>query len=112
MVFFALALLVAITFYAPWLFIPPDALEPADPFTTPAHIKPEWYFLWAYQTLKIFPNKLMGLASQGAAMGFLAVLPFLDRSPERRPSKRPLFVTLYLLGILLFVGLSIWGHFS
>ena len=112
MVFFALALLVAITFYAPWLFIPPDALEPADPFTTPEHIKPEWYFLWAYQTLKIFPNKLMGLASQGAAMGFLAVLPFLDRSPERRPSKRPLFVTLYLLGILLFVGLSIWGHFS
>lgn len=112
MVFFALAALVAITFYAPWLFIPPDALEPADPFTTPAHIKPEWYFLWAYQTLKIFPSKLLGLASQGAAMGFLAVLPFLDRSPERRPAKRPVFVTLYLLGILLFVGLSIWGHFS
>ncbi|WP_029911033.1 cytochrome b [Pelobacter seleniigenes] len=112
MVFFALAALVAITFYAPWLFIPPDALEPADPFTTPAHIKPEWYFLWAYQTLKIFPSKLLGLASQGAAMGFLAVLPFLDRSPERRPAKRPVFVTLYLLGILLFVGLSIWGHYS
>ncbi len=112
MVFFVLALLVAITFYAPWLFIPPDALEPADPFTTPEHIKPEWYFLWAYQTLKIFPSKLLGLASQGAAMGFLAVLPFLDRSPERRPAKRPIFVTLYLLGILLFVGLSIWGHFS
>ncbi len=112
MVFFALAALVAITFYAPWMFIPPDALEPADPFTTPAHIKPEWYFLWAYQTLKIFPSKLLGLASQGAAMGFLAVLPFLDRSPERRPAKRPVFVTLYLLGILLFVGLSIWGHYS
>ncbi len=112
MVFFVLAALVAITFYAPWLFIPPDALEPADPFTTPAHIKPEWYFLWAYQTLKIFPSKLLGLASQGAAMGFLAVLPFLDRSPERRPAKRPVFVTLYLLGILLFVGLSIWGHYS
>ncbi len=112
MVFFVLAALVAITFYAPWLFIPPDALEPADPFTTPAHIKPEWYFLWAYQTLKIFPSKLLGLASQGAAMGFLAVLPFLNRSPERRPAKRPVFVTLYLLGILLFVGLSIWGHYS
>ena len=112
MVFFVLALLVAITFYAPWLFIPLDALEPADPFFTPEHIKPEWYFLWAYQTLKIFPSELLGLASQGAAMGFLAVLPFLDRSPERRPAKRPIFVTLYLLGILLFVGLSIWGHYS
>ena len=112
MVFFALAALVAITFYAPWLFIPPDALEPADPFSTPAHIKPEWYFLWAYQTLKIFPSKLIGLGAQGAAMGFLAMLPFIDRSPERRPAKRPLFVTLYLLGILLFVGLSFWGHYS
>lgn len=112
MVFFALAALVAITFYAPWLFIPLDALEPADPFITPEHIKPEWYFLWAYQTLKIFPSELLGLAAQGAAMGFLAMLPFLDRSPERRPAKRPIFVTLYLLGILLFVGLSIWGHYS
>ncbi len=44
MVFFALAALVAITFYAPWLFIPLDALVPADPFVTPDHIKPEWYF--------------------------------------------------------------------
>lgn len=112
MVFFVLALLVAITFYAPWLFIPPDALEPADPFNTPEHIKPEWYFLWAYQSLKIFPSEFLGLASQGAAMGFLAVLPFLDRSPERRPAKRPVFVTLYVLGILLFIGLSIWGHYS
>lgn len=112
MVFFALAALVAITFYAPWLFIPPDALVPADPFSTPAHIKPEWYFLWAYQTLKIFPSKVMGLGAQVAAMSFLAILPFLDRGPERRPAKRPIFVTLYLLGILLFVGLSFWGHYS
>lgn len=112
MIFFALALLVAITFYAPWLFIPLDALVPADPFSTPEHIKPEWYFLWAYQTLKIFPSELLGLAAQGAAMGFLAMLPFIDRSPERRPGKRPIFVTLYLLGILLVVGLSVWGHYS
>ncbi|HEY5674914.1 MAG TPA: cytochrome bc complex cytochrome b subunit [Malonomonas sp.] len=112
MIFFALALLVAITFFAPWLFIPPDALTPADPFSTPEHIKPEWYFLWAYQSLKIFPSALLGLAAQGAAMGFLAMLPFIDRGPERRPSKRPIFVTLYLLGILLTIGLSIWGHYS
>lgn len=112
MIFFALAILVAISFYAPWLFIPPDALVPADPFNTPEHIKPEWYFLWAYQTLKIFPSKLLGLAAQGAAMTFIALLPFIDRGAERRPFKRPLFLTCYLLGILLFVGLSIWGHYS
>jgi ubiquinol-cytochrome c reductase cytochrome b subunit len=69
-------------------------------------------FLWAYQALKIFPNELLGLASQAVAMGFLAMLPFFDRGLERRPAHRPLFVTLYLLGILLFVGLSLWGHYS
>ena len=112
MIFFALAALVAISFYAPWLFIPPEALVPADPFNTPDHIKPEWYFLWAYQTLKIFPSKLLGLAAQGAAMTFIALLPFIDFGSERRPFKRPLFLTCFFLGTLLFVGLSIWGHYS
>ncbi len=111
-VLFALALLVFITFFAPWIFIPPEALEAADPFTTPAHIKPEWYFLWAYQTLKIFPSELLGLASQVVVMTLIALLPFYDRSLERRPAKRPVFVSVYVLVILLFVGLSIWGHYS
>ncbi len=111
-VMFVLATLVAISVFSPALFLPLDALEPADPFTTPDHIKPEWYFLWAYQTLKIFPSKLMGLAAQGGAMTLLALLPFLDRGDERRPFHRPLFLTLYGLGILLLIGLSIWGHLS
>jgi len=99
MVFFALAALVVITFFVPWLFIPPEALVPANPFVTPEHIKPEWYFLWTYQVLKIFPSKLLGLSAQAAVMGLMAILPFLDLGPERRPAKRPIFVTIYLLGI-------------
>ncbi|MFO7983134.1 MAG: cytochrome bc complex cytochrome b subunit [Desulfuromonadales bacterium] len=109
---FFLAALAAIVFFAPTLFLPPEALEPADPFSTPPHIKPEWYFLWAYQTLKIFPSEFAGLAVQGAFMTLLALLPFLDRSLERRPAKRPLFVTGYCLGILIFTAISIWGHYS
>lgn len=109
---FFLAVLVAVTFFAPQVFIPLDALEPADAYNTPAHIKPEWYFLWAYQTLKIFPSKLLGLGVQGALMTFLALLPFIDRGEERRPAKRPLFVTCYVLGILVIVAISIWGHYS
>jgi len=109
---FFLALLLAVAFFAPQLFLPPTALEPADPYSTPAHIKPEWYFLWAYQTLKIFPSKLLGLGAQGALMTFLALLPFIDRGPERRPAKRPLFVAIYVGGLLLLVAISIWGHYS
>ncbi len=109
---FFLALLVTVTFFAPQIFIPPAAFEAADPFVTPPHIKPEWYFLWAYQTLKIFPSEFLGLAVQAALMTFLALLPFVDRGRERRPAKRPLFVTCFVLGILIFVAISIWGHFS
>ena len=112
MVCFFLAALIAVTFFAPQLFIPPDALEPADPFVTPEHIKPEWYFLWAYQTLKIFPSKFLGLAAQGALMTFLALLPFLDRGEERRPARRPVFVTIYVLMLILMIAISIWGHYS
>lgn len=109
---FFLAVLIAVTFFAPQVFIPPEALVPADPYNTPAHIKPEWYFLWAYQTLKIFPSKLLGLGAQGALMTFLALLPFIDRGEERRPARRPLFVTAYVLGLLTLVAISIWGHYS
>lgn len=112
MIAFFLALLLWVVFFAPGLFFPPAAFEPADPFVTPPGIKPEWYFLWAYQTLKIFPSEFLGLAVQGLAVTLLLLLPFLDRSPERRPARRPLFVTAFLLGVALFVALSVWGHYS
>ena len=109
---FFLTLLAAIVFFWPTLFIPPSGFEPADPFTTPEHIKPEWYFLWAYQTLRIFPDKFLGLAVQVIAMTFLALLPFIDRTRERRPARRPIFLVCYVGGILIFVALSIWGHYA
>lgn len=112
MVCFFLAMLVGVTFFAPQLFIPPAALEPADPFNTPDQIKPEWYFLWAYQTLKIFPSKFLGLAVQGGLMTFLALLPFIDLGEERRPAKRPVFLAIYILLIILMVAISVWGHYS
>jgi len=112
MIAFFLALLIGVVFFAPGLFFPPAAFEPADPFVTPQGIKPEWYFLWAYQTLKIFPNEFLGLAVQGVVVTMLLLLPFLDRSPERRPARRHLFVAAYLLGVALFMALSIWGHYS
>ena len=112
MVCFFLAALLAVTFFAPQLFIPPDALVPADPFNTPENIKPEWYFLWAYQTLKIFPSEFLGLAVQGALMTFLALLPFVDRGEERRPAKRPVFVSLYALLSILMIAISVWGYYS
>jgi ubiquinol-cytochrome c reductase cytochrome b subunit len=107
-----LALFMAVVYFNPYIFFPKDAFLPANPLVTPAHIKPEWYFLANYQTLKIFPNELIGLSIQGAAMTFLALLPFIDRGAERHPLKRPLFLACAVGGILLWIGLSVWGHYS
>lgn len=107
-----LALLFCVLFFDPYIFLPRDAFIPANPLQTPAHIKPEWYFLPNYQTLKLFPSELLGLAVQGAAMTFLALLPFIDRSPERHPLKRPLFMACSIGGIVVWIGLMVWGHYS
>ena len=107
-----LAVFFAVVFFGPSLPFTPDSFVPADPYKTPAHIKPEWYFLANYQVLKIFPSELLGLTVQAAAMTFVALLPFIDRSPERHPLRRPLFLVLAIGGILLWGALTIWGHYS
>ena len=107
-----LALFFAVVFFDPYIFFPLDAFSPANPFQTPAHIKPEWYFLANYQTLKIFPNEFVGILVQGAAMTFLALLPFIDRGEETHPLKRPVFMVCSISGIVLYIALTIWGHYS
>ena len=109
---FYLAFFLIVVFFCPGILLPRDAFIQANPFQTPAHIKPEWYFLANYQTLKLFPNEFIGLSIQGAAMTFLALLPFIDRGKEKHPLKRPLFLLCAVGGILLYIGLSIWGHYS
>jgi ubiquinol-cytochrome c reductase cytochrome b subunit len=106
------ALFAVVMFFDPYLFFPKEAFIPANPYLTPAHIKPEWYFLANYQTLKLFPSEIIGLSIQGAAMTFLAIFPFFDRGQEKHPMKRPLFLACSIGGILLYAGLAIWGHYS
>jgi len=62
-----------------------EVANPADASYVP---RPEWYFLSLFQLLKYFPGPLEPVATQlipGLAIGFLALLPFLDQHPERRP---------------------------
>jgi len=108
----------AIAFFMPDLFLPPHEM-PADSTNTPLAVKPEWYFLAAYQTLKLFPTKffggaaeLMGMGVQVIAITGLFLLPFLDRGSEKRWKMRPMFQKGVIAGVLVFVGLTIWGHLS
>lgn len=100
----------------------PAPMEPkADPFTTPAHIKPEWYFLAPYQFIKAaeylkflgsWAPKLVGVLGQALVILFLFLWPFLDRGEERRPWKRPIFLALIIAAVSLLVLFTVWGHYS
>ena len=76
----------------------------ADPGDTGYIPMPDWYFLFLYQLLKYSyasgPYNLIGsLIVPGLAFGALMLAPFIDRGPERRPSKRPIATGIMLLAI-------------
>ncbi|MFQ5449930.1 MAG: hypothetical protein ACE5E9_04840 [Nitrospinaceae bacterium] len=111
-IFIFLAIFFTGVFFFPEWIISGESEMPADPFNTPEHIKPEWYFLASYQFLKIIPSEFAALILMTLGiMGFI-FLPFLDRSEEKRIQKRPLFLLLVITFIIFFVGLTLWGAFS
>jgi len=87
----------------------PVNFDPADGLKTPAHIYPEWYFLWSYEILRPF-SKDMGLIAFGIAQVIFLTLPFLDRSPVVAPaSKRGLFHIWFWLMLIDVIILTFMG---
>lgn len=80
---FLILLLIIISLLAPNIFGDPENFIPANPLVTPLHIKPEWYFLWAYAILRSIPNKLGGVVAIFAAILILIILPII-LNPKRR----------------------------
>lgn len=111
-IFVFMALFFAGVFFFPEWIISGEAERPADPFNTPADIKPEWYFLASYQFLKLIPSETGALVLQSLFVSALVFLPFIDRWEETRILKRPFFLFIILSFTLLFVGLTIWGALS
>ena len=72
----ALLGLTFIVIYSPLLLRDPENWTPANPIVTPIHIKPEWYFLWAYAILRSIPNKLGGVIAIFSAILILLLLPY------------------------------------
>jgi ubiquinol-cytochrome c reductase cytochrome b subunit len=106
------AVMFFIISFMPTLFLPEDANTPADPFKTPAHIKPEWYFLAPYQMLKIVPNKLLGISVQIVLVTLFILWPFFDIKEEENILKRPLLRTLFIVSVLAWFALTVWGRYS
>ncbi|CAA6800641.1 MAG: Ubiquinol--cytochrome c reductase, cytochrome B subunit (EC [uncultured Campylobacterales bacterium] len=106
----------------------PINFEPANNLKTPAHIYPEWYFLWSYEILRGFffdipqgwwigldflpkiPAMTIGLLAFGFANFIFFLLPFLDRSKVVAPAhKRGAFVVWFWLLLIDMIILTIWG---
>ena len=65
------------------LFLEHDNFVPANPLSTPEHIKPAWYLTPFYAILRAIPNKLLGVIALGASIFLFFLLPWLDRSPVK-----------------------------
>jgi len=111
----ALGVLVAIAALFPW-----ELGEKADPFA-PAFkdIRPEWYFMFMFETLKLVPGgEVLGLEYEaipilffGLAGLLLVLVPFLDRG-VLRVGRSPLFTTAGVIAVVYMVGMTAWGYRS
>nr|AFQ38158.1 cytochrome b [Saltator maximus] len=90
-----LSLLVSLALFAPNLLGDPENFTPANPLVTPPHIKPEWYFLFAYAILRSIPNKLGGVLALAASILVLFLIPLLHTSKFRSMAFRPLSQILF-----------------
>lgn len=84
---------------------------PADPMDTPAHVKPEWYFLAFYQVLKYIP-KTIGIWLLIMGIVGLTMLPFIDRKPDKSKKAYRIRFILVIVGLILAIALSILGEIS
>jgi len=104
-VIFAVFFAIFVFFYPNFLGHP-DNYIPANPMSTPPHIVPEWYFLPVYAILRSIPNKLGGVLAIGLVFASLFALPFLNTSPIRSSTFRPIYQKFYWFIVADFVILG------
>ncbi len=111
----ALAVLAAFAALFPW-----ELGEKANPFApAPAGIRPEWYFMFMFETLKLVPGgEIWGIEYEVIPILFFAVaglllllVPFLDRN-VRRTGRSPVFTVIGWIAVIYIVGLTAWGYRS
>jgi len=115
-VFLGLLILAVFVFFLPNYFSHPVNSVPANPLSTPAHIVPEWYFWPFYAILRAFtfdfffvPAKLLGVLAMFTAILVWFFMPWLDASPVRSGSYRPLYKKFFWLLVIDVLVLGYCG---
>jgi menaquinol-cytochrome c reductase cytochrome b/c subunit len=108
-----IALVVAVVIIAMSIILGADQGPKADPTTTTYVPRPDWYFFFLFELLRVIkPPELVPLATviiPTIAMVLLLLLPFYDRGPERRPERRPIATTAGCLTIVAMAYLTFLG---
>ena len=110
----ALGALAALAAFSPW-----ELGKKADPFAAvPPGIRPEWYFLAMFHTLKLIPSHVLGIEGErlgviafGLIAVFLVFVPFLDRR-SRDGQRSPLFTGIAVAGVLYLVVFTILAQLA
>ena len=108
-----MALIVMLVIIALSVVLGAELGPKADPSTTTYVPRPEWYFFFLFEVLRVIkPPELVPLATIGVptiCMILLFTLPFFDRSTERRPERRPIATTAGILTIAAMAFLTYQG---
>jgi quinol-cytochrome oxidoreductase complex cytochrome b subunit len=112
----AMALIVVAVIIAMSLLLGAAQGPKVDPTTTTYVPRPEWYFFFLFELLRLIkPPELVPIATIGIptfCMIALLLLPFYDRRAERRPERRPVATTAGILTILAMGYLTYSGATS
>ena len=109
----AMAVIVVVVIIVMSIFLGAEQGPKADPTTTTYVPRPEWYFFFLFELLRVIkPPELVPIATIGMptiCMVLLLLLPFYDRSPERNPAERPIATTAGCLTIVSMAYLTFLG---
>jgi quinol-cytochrome oxidoreductase complex cytochrome b subunit len=117
------------TFFTGMIFflsatMPPHIGSPANPSSTPAIILPDWYLYWSFGLLKLGPlnpdlsilggQKLMadrtyGVLANVVVVGFIAIVPFLNKGSARRPVEQPFWSAVGVGGVVYAFTISVYS---
>jgi menaquinol-cytochrome c reductase cytochrome b/c subunit len=108
-----MALIVVVMIMVMSLVLGAEIGPKADPTTTTYVPRPEWYFFFLFELLRVLkPPELVPIATIGIptlAMVLLLLLPFYDRNPERRPERRPVATIAGIMTIIAMAYLTYLG---
>nr|WIL10235.1 cytochrome b [Stenocladius sp. 2 XYG-2023a] len=100
--------LLMMTLIMPYMMMDPDNFMPANPLVTPNHIKPEWYFLFAYSILRSIPNKLGGVIALMMSIMMLMTMMTYKKKMQSN-SFYPINKMLFWIFTMTFVMLTLMG---